>query len=654
MLAIKSTKSFFLWGMSVVYLFAFASIYHQIPGLYGDNGLLPVRSSFPLDGDENAIKRKAAEKPNMIWLAKALGLEAAVMMEFLALIGIVISFGALIWSRMREATNFVVLWLLYFSLYQAGQIFTWFQWDILLLEAGFITIIVAPLGILNRPTSNLALSQKAHDNISLWLVRWLLFRLMFASGLVKLTSQCPTWWGLTALNVHFESQCIPTPLAWFFHHFPDWILRLGVVATYVIEIAVPFLFFSPLRTLRLFSFNAQLLFQISIILTGNYNFFNILTIVLCISLLDDEYLGSRLPDENKVSFPGSLIEKLIKFGVYGALSYWTVTLFGLRFAPDMTIVSRIMFTQDQFALALTKLVPLSIAVGVASLSCNILLALYNSFNWPGGFFSKFFALLGTIITSGAAIWIFCVSLVPHTVIDRTTSNSLWPVIRSWHSEVDRFHVVNSYGLFRRMTGVGGRPEIIIEGSNSLDSGWKEINFLYKPGNKGSSPPFIVPHQPRLDWQMWFAALGTYKENPWLASFMYRLLMAQPEVLNLIDLRSYPFHTKAPKYLRAHLYTYKFTPFEHKAREPNMDDWWIRTKKSEYFPVVSRDHQPLLDYLKAAGIPTSKRPARKPDTFLKKLIFESRQYVERVTAHVFIWSIFSAGLAIKLLNAVFRA
>ena len=126
-----------------------------------------------------------------------------------------------------------------------------FQWDILLLEKGFLTALSAPLHL------PLLLETGGHNVLTYWLVRWLIFRLMFASGVVKLTSGCPKWWSLTALDIHFESQCIPTPIAWFAHHFPQPLLRLSVVMTYVIEIVIPFLFFIPIKNLRIFSFAMQ-------------------------------------------------------------------------------------------------------------------------------------------------------------------------------------------------------------------------------------------------------------------------------------------------------------------------------------------------------------------------------------------------------------
>ncbi|KAL8577734.1 Lipase maturation factor 2 [Nucella lapillus] len=236
--------------MSIIYLFAFSSLYVQIPGLYGDNGLLPARLAMEKEAQslDDLLK-----EPSLLKLMPKLGLDVQTGMDLLCLAGMLISLYCMVSHRGRDFISFSLLWVLYLSLYQVGQTFLWFQWDILLLEAGFLTLLVAPFTL---PFMRVR-AEQPHDHITLWLVRWLLFRLMFASGMVKLTSQCPTWWGLTALSVHFESQCIPTPLAWYWHQFPDWFLKLGVVATYVIEIPIPFLFFSPVRSLRIIAFCTQ-------------------------------------------------------------------------------------------------------------------------------------------------------------------------------------------------------------------------------------------------------------------------------------------------------------------------------------------------------------------------------------------------------------
>jgi len=99
-----------------------------------------------------------------------------------------------------------------------------------------------------------------------------------------------------------------------------------------------------------------------------------------------------------------------------------------------------------------------------------------------------------------------------------------------------------------------RPEIIIEGSEDQLS-WREYSFRYKPGNLHRGLPFVAPHQPRLDWQMWFAALGTYQENTWVGGLIYRLLLGDESVLALMDK---PPFSKPPRIIRAQLYLYDLT------------------------------------------------------------------------------------------------
>lgn len=178
-----------------------------------------------------------------------------------------------------------------------------------------------------------------------------------------------------ALNVHFESQCIPTPLAWYAHHLPTWILRLFTVDSNVIELAVPFLFFFPNRKVRIMAFYLQvcnncleqnitgylqnyvdqlidwLLFkydtlmfqvflQIGIIATGNYNFFNFLTICLCISLLDDQFFYKR-KSKNDKSRIRNYLSQLITVLIYAGLIYGTYIYYGLKIMDNWTIQSNI-------------------------------------------------------------------------------------------------------------------------------------------------------------------------------------------------------------------------------------------------------------------------------------------------------------------------
>jgi lipase maturation factor 1 len=141
--------------------------------------------------------------------------------------------------------------------------------------------------------------------------------------------------------------------------------------------------------------------------------------------------------------------------------------------------------------------------------------------------------------------------------------------------VSPFEIINSYGLFAVMTTT--RPEIVIEGSND-GVNWQAYEFKYKPGELARRPAWVAPHQPRLDWQMWFAALGDYRSDPWIVRFMARLLQGSPEVLGLLERN--PFADAPPHYVRAMLYQYR--PAERKSTGA----WWKRELKGAYVPAVS--------------------------------------------------------------------
>jgi hypothetical protein len=139
----------------------------------------------------------------------------------------------------------------------------------------------------------------------------------------------------------------------------------------------------------------------------------------------------------------------------------------------------------------------------------------------------------------------------------------------------RYHICSEYGLFEVMTRA--RPEIVLEGSNDARE-WKPYEFKYKPGDRSRRPVFIAPYQPRLDWQMWFAALGTMRYNSWVYSLMKRLHEGSAPVIALLEKN--PFPDAPPRYMRAVLYDYHFTNFS------NQDDqkyWWTRKPIRLYFP-----------------------------------------------------------------------
>jgi hypothetical protein len=365
--------------------------------------------------------------------------------------------------------------------------FMHFQWDILLLETGLLAIFFAPL------SWRLGSRREARPSrIMLLLIRLLLFKLMFLSGLVKLTAGDPSWDQLEALRWHYETQPLPTWTAWYVHHAPQWFHAASVTITFIIELIVPFLFFGP-RRLRNFAAAATVFLMLCIGATGNYNFFNLLTAVLCLSLLDDQFLGRFVTRRKREQ---------------------------IRAWPK----------QRPAWLVLRSVVVVPFAVFVLAIS-------------------------------GAQ---FCAE-----VRDRP----LAPWAASITQYTRPFHSISNYGLFRVMTK--DRPEIIIEGSNDGRE-WKEYELHWKPGDVMKPPRFCQPHQPRLDWEMWFAALGHRAAGRVVLQTMQRLLEGSPDVLRLFAVN--PFPGSPPKFIRALRYEYRFTdPPTHQATGA----WWKRENPTPF-------------------------------------------------------------------------
>ena len=253
----------FLRLLALIYLAAFLSIAGQIVGLAGEQGILPYADALRWAEREHGAARFLRE-PTLFWIDAS---DAALW--GVAMVGVLFSL-LLLFNRLPRLSA-ILLFLCYLSLVRAGQLFMNFQWDYLLLESGFLAIFIAG----GRPSGAVV-----------WLFRWLLFRLRFLSGASKLMSGDPSWSGFSALNVYFETQPLPHWGAWYAHQLPDWLLRFGSGATLFIELVVPLMMFLP-RRIRFVAAGLTLLWQLLILLTSNHNFFNLLTIVLCLFLFDD-------------------------------------------------------------------------------------------------------------------------------------------------------------------------------------------------------------------------------------------------------------------------------------------------------------------------------------------------------------------------------
>jgi hypothetical protein len=295
------------------------------------------------------------------------------------------------------------------------------------------------------------------------------------------------------VKVHYWTQPIPTWTAWYAHHLPMAFQKFSCFVMFVIELGFPFLIFLP-RQPRYLAFFGLFGLQLVIAATGNFAYFNVLAMVLCIPLLDDSFfprLARRLATKRS----------------------------RLRWPRWITV--------------------------------------------PAG---TVILLVSTMILCGSLGW-----------------RPDWPrPLRDLHEALYPFRSIGSYGLFANMTET--RPEIVVEGSDDGVT-WQAYEFKWKPGDLNRPPGFVAPHQPRLDWQMWFAALGNYRGNAWFMNFLVRLLQGSKPVLDLMEYNPFPDHP--PAIVRAVYYQYYFTSPEER-RETGA--WWKREQVGLYCPPIQINHE----------------------------------------------------------------
>ncbi len=454
--------------LGLFYLTGFLSIASQIQGLVGSEGILPLTEYLATAAGAGVERYWLL--PTLFWLDSS---DTALVAVSLAGAGV----SLLVLLDLLARPMLALAFLLYLSLWTALPVFGGIQSDALLLEVGFLGIFLT-----------------AGSRIVVWLYRWLLFRFMLVSGLVKLFSGDPSWANLTALDFHYETQPLPTPLAWYAHQLPEWFQQFSVLAMFGIELLLPWLVFLPRRP-RFVAAWGFIVLQAAITLTGNYHFLNLLALCLCLFLFDDRALGAVVPAQ---------------------FSAWA---------------------QQRFTAA-----GRAATLSTAALALIVLLSNFTQ-AWerfgPGEPPAPLAAIAGT---------------------------------------VSRFGVSNLYGFFGVMTTT--RREIVLQGSTDGEH-WQDYGFRYKPGDPQRCPRWSIPHQPRLDWQLWFAALQSPYQSPWLGDLLYRLLEASPRVLGLFA--DNPFVDGPPNYVRGMLYRYRFTTGQERAATGAC---WVRESLGPYTPTLS--------------------------------------------------------------------
>jgi hypothetical protein len=488
------TRFVILRLLGVVYAVAFLVAARQILPLIGSHGLLPV-GAF-LDRVQDALGTTTAgflRLPSLLWFV-----HSDIALQTLAWIGFALS--CVVAAGYANALTMVVLWALYMSFVHVGQDWYGYGWEIQLLETGFLAIFLCPL-LDGRP-----FPRRKPPRVVIWLFRWLIVRIMLGAALIKLRGD-PGWRDLTALYYHFETQPIPGPLSRCFHFLPHWILKGGVLFNFLAELVAPWFAFYP-RLARHTAGVIMVLFQCTLILSGNLSFLNWLTIVPALACFDD-FFWARL-------FPRDLTSR----------------------AHTAAASARASLPMQRAAWG--------IAVIVGLLSIQPVMNLIS----------------------------------PRQVMNRS---------------FDPLDLVNTYGAF----GSVGRERfnVVFEGSDAevpdRDAQWKAYPYKALPVALDRRPTQIAPYQPRLDWQMWFAAMSTPERYPWTLHLVWKLLHNDPGALSLLG--GNPFPDEPPRYVRAVLYRYEFTP-------PGNPDgtWWQRERLGLWLPPLSRDDPVLLALLERFG------------------------------------------------------
>ena len=464
-------------GIAALYVVAFVSALNQFPALLGERGLLPVTRLL--------ARTRFREVPSIFHWRYSDRMLVGLCVVCVAIAATLVVGLPQLGPPWLPMLLFLVLWAVYLSIVNVGQTFYGFGWESLLVEAGFV---VAFLG------SN----ESAPPVVILFFLRWLVFRLEFGAGLIKIRGGSE-WRDLTALQYHHETQPMPGALSWFAHNLPRWFHRFEVLGNHFAQLVVPVFLFAP-QPIASIAALIVILTQLWLVITGNFAWLNWITIVLAFCAIDDRTLRAVLP--------------------------------GLPGLPSAEQAAR---------------------------------AAADAPDSPAWFMAVVLAVTALLV-----------------VLSYRPFRNLYARRQLMNASFNPYHLVNAYGAFGTVTKE--RFEVVIEGAEAADpasdADWVEYEFRGKPGDPSRLPPQVAPYHLRLDWLMWFLALGS-PDRRWFEAFVARLLQGDERTLRL--LRSNPFPDAPPHWVRARFYRYRFTTPAERRRTGN---WWTRTLVGELLPPVS--------------------------------------------------------------------
>ena len=484
------TRFVYLRGLGFIHTVAFAVLLDQMGALIGSEGLLPASNFLSRIGRSTDF----VQWPTLFWLDAS-----DPMLHGCAWIGMGLAIALML--GVDNGLLMLGLWAIYLSFCHVGQVFWGYGWEILLLEATFLGAFLCPVRTL-RPMP----AAHVPPPPVIWMIRWLVFRVMFGAGMIKIRGDA-CWTELTCLAFHYETQPIPHPLSWLLHQAPMWFHKAGALFNHFVELVVPWFVFGP-RRLRHFAGAFLVAFQLLLILSGNLSFLNWLTLVVCLSCFDDGWLRHLLPQ-----FLSTVAD--------GREGRWRASR------------------------------------------------------------------AQRVVLSGLGLLVGFLSLDP-------VANMLSPR-QAMNTSFEPLHLVNSYGAFGSVGAT--RHEVVLQGTLSEHpddkATWYDYEFPCKPGNVERRPCLVTPYHYRLDWQMWFAALGDYSQQPWILNLSYKLLRADPGALSLLAYD--PFHGQRPRFVRAELYRYRFTRLHE-----DTDAWWQRERIGTYLTPLSLERESFMKAVRDHG------------------------------------------------------
>eukprot|EP01138_Halocafeteria_seosinensis_P009124 gb/GECG01009325.1/.p1 GENE.gb/GECG01009325.1/~~gb/GECG01009325.1/.p1 ORF type:complete len:713 (+),score=56.18 gb/GECG01009325.1/:1-2139(+) len=479
------TRIVLVRAIAFLYAVAFLVALLQNDSLIGSRGLTPACHYLrTLEQSTGLVHADAFTKfysaPTVLWFTGC----SDQTLRAIPAAGLIIS-SLILFNGSANFFCMLALWVLYHSVNTVGQRWYGFGWESQLLETGFLAMWLVPLFSLEYIPK-----ESPPRYIIIWAYRWLIMRIMFGAGLIKVRGdQC--WRDLTCMMYHYETQPIPNPLSWFYHHSPVFMHRLETLVNHFVELIAPFLLVMP-RIWRLVGGAIQVAFQLVLISSGNLSFLNYLTIVPALACFDDMFYT--------YIFSKSTVER-----ARNAELFWT-----------------------------------SNRQSVAKAHQGVLFRL-----------RKYTRLL----VSSAIGLLICRMSIP------VVENMLSPT-QAMNRGFDPLLIVNTYGAFGSLGKT--RPEIIIEGTNSSDylspaSKWIPYEFLCKPGDVSRRPCVISPYHLRMDWLMWFAAMGNYQQYPWLVKLIDNLLNGDETMHSFFVKNPFPEASSPPTAVRASLWEYRFIP-----------------------------------------------------------------------------------------------